>query len=324
MTGYSPLLADVCQLLERHDGRLTFAALASALGADADEIRRQVDAFADLDSAATLDTYIGTSAYLLIEPADPLDEDQPPSDGDQVVLNATSMDVLGVEQFDATTLGPLYQAAERLLLEEPDNEVLQDAVAILRQRFLPGVRRARHFNAPRVAELAQAIRENRRVRIVYSRAWQPGVTERVIEPYELNHSSRGAEVDAGPVDQNGEIRTFLVNRIREMEVLDETFERPADAAELSITARALVPISGYVPQSGRWAVAKWSERTKVTGEDPDGVAFTADLLPPVGWRCALMMLMAGPEAYLDDEDADVEAASLAERLLAHHGLVEPQ
>ncbi len=320
MTGYSPLMVDVCRLLEQHSGRLTLAHLAAALNTDADEIRRHVQAYADLDSTSTLDAYLVDTAYLLVDPADPADEDAPPSDQDWVVLQAGSAHILGIEQFDATVLGPLYQAAERLLLEEPGNEDLQDAAAILQQRFLPGVRRPRHFKARLVADLSRAIQLCRRVRIVYSRAWNPGVTERIIEPYELNHSSRGAEVDAGPLDDNGDIRTFLVNRIREMEVLDDAFERPADASALSIAARELSPITGYVPHSGRWAVEKWSERFEVTKQDVDGLMFTAQVLPPVGWRCALMILMAGPEAMVNEEDFSREAQALAERLLAHHGL----
>jgi proteasome accessory factor C len=320
MAEYSPVMLDVCRVLEQHDGRLTFAQLAVALHADVDEVRRQVEAFADLDSSATLDLYLPERSYLLIDPADPAAEDPLPSDDDWVTLTSSATEVLGIEQFDATVLGPLYQAAERLLLEEPANETLQDATAVLRQRFLPGIRRPRHVNAPRVAELSRAIEQRRRVRIVYSRAWNPGVTERVIEPYELNHSSRGAEVDAGPLDDDGEIRTFLVNRIRALEVLDETFVRHVDAGERCIAARGLTPVTGFVPHRGRWAVDKWAERVEVGRQDETGLEFTAHLLPPVQWRCALMMLMAGPDAWLYEDDLDAERVGLAERLLAHHQL----
>lgn len=320
MAEYSSLMLEVCQLLGQHGWQMTIRELANALDADADEVRRQVTAYADLDSAATLDAYMADRTYLLIDPADPYEEDPPPSDDDTVTLNASPTEILGIEQFDATVLGPLYQAAEQLLLQEPGNETLQDAAAILRHRFLPGVRRPRHFNAPKVAELNGAIEERRRVRIVYSRAWNPGVTERIIEPYALNHSSRGAEVDAGPLDEDGRIRTFLVNRVREIEVLDETFERPEDAAQRCLDARELTAITGYVPHSGRWAVDKWAERVEVGSRDAGGLMFIAHVLPPVEWRCALILLMAGPEAYLEDAELDQQKVDLAQRLLAHHGL----
>ena len=151
--------------------------------------------------------------------------------------------------------------------------------------------------------------------------WNPGVTERIIEPYEIVHTSRGAEVDAGPIDDAGQIRTFLVSRIRAMEVLDEGFDRPEGATDLSIAQRELTRITGFVPTSGRWVLDKWAERVEVVSEDATGLEFSAHVLPPVAWRCALMMLMAGPEAWVDDPDLDAEKRVLADRLLAHHRLV---
>ena len=70
------------------------------------------------------------------------------------------------------------------------------------------------------------------------------MTERVIDPYELNYSARGAEVDAGPLDEDGRIRTFLVSRIRDIDVLDETFQRPGDALALCAAAREPTPVIG--------------------------------------------------------------------------------
>ena len=48
--------------------------------------------------------------------------------------------------------------------------------------------------------------------------------------------------------------------------------------------------------------------------------FTAWLLPPLPQRVRLMMLLAGPDAYLDDADLDGYRAALAQELLEHHGL----
>jgi proteasome accessory factor C len=89
---------------------------------------------------------------------------------------------------------------------------------------------------------------------------------------------------------------------------------------MSLAQRALTRITGFVPPSGRWVLDKWAERVEVDSEDATGLQFTAHVLPPVGWRCALMMLMAGPEAWLDEPALDAEKGVLAERLLAHHGL----
>jgi proteasome accessory factor C len=319
MSGYRTLIADVCRILEHH-GSLTLRQLAETLGAPVGEVRRQAEAYADLDTAATLESYLGDASYLLIDPADPDDWEAPPSDDDWVVLKDSEQAVLGIEQFDADVLGPLYQAAEELLLEEPYNDDLRDAAALLRKRFLAGMRRPRHYNARAVGLLGSAIRECRKVRIVYSRAWEPGVTERVIEPYVLIHTSRGAEVDAGPIDEQGQIRTFLVNRIRSLEVLDETFDRPGDAQDRSAVARQPTTVVGYVTHEGRWAIEKWSEDFSVKSQDAAGMAFEAQVLPPVPWRCALMMLMAGPDCSWDGDKLDREVGVLAQRLIEQHRL----
>lgn len=321
MSTYRPLVQEVCALLEQQNGRLTIGQIAAALAQPADEVRRQVQAYADLDREEALDLALGRQE-LVVEPAN-LDADDPdPSDEDVVELLVPAEDILGVEQFDATVLGPLYQAAEQLLAEEPDNDVLADAVDLLRTRFLPGVLRPRHYRSRWAATLRRAIEERRRVRIVYSRAWNPGVTERVIEPYELNYSARGAEVDAGPLDEGGQIRTFLVNRIREMDLLEQTFVRPDNALALTVAARGLTPVTGYVEHRARWAVELWSERLEVGDSDESGLSFTAHLLPPVEWRCALMRVAAGSSLDLDDEELETEGSLLAVRLLEHHDLAD--
>lgn len=320
MTGGIPLIVDICRVLEQHGDRLALAVVASAVHAPVDEVRREIQAFGNLESDRPAAAYAGDLYRLVIDPVDELSDDPAPSDDDWVVLNVDSEQILGIHQFDAAVLGPLYAAAEQLLAEEPGNEVLRQATERLRLRFLPGVQPLQQFRGARNAVLRDAIERRRRVRIVYSRQWNPGLTERVIEPYELVHTSRGPEVDAGPVDGAGQIRTFLVHRIRELEVLDEAFERPADATELSVAKRALTRITGFVPPAGRWVLDKWAERVTVVAEDPTGVRFVAHVLPPVGWRCGLMMLMAGPTAWLDDVTLDEQRAVLARRLLEHHGL----
>jgi hypothetical protein len=64
-------------------------------------------------------------------------------------------------------------------------------------------------------------------------------------------TARGAGVDAGPLDDSGSIRTFLVAKIRRLEVLDEVFERPEDALLRCLAARALTPVTGYVTHERR-------------------------------------------------------------------------
>ena len=84
----------------------------------------------------------------------------------------------------------------------------------------------------RPPEFHRAVLDRRKIKIIYSRAWYPGVTERVIEPYAMVRTRRGWEVDAGPVDDHGRLRTYLLTGVQSFSVLDETFERPADVDAL--------------------------------------------------------------------------------------------
>jgi hypothetical protein len=79
-------------------------------------------------------------------------------------------------------------------------------------------------------------------------------------------------------------------------------------------------VEGYVEHRSRWAVESWSERLDVGRADEIALTFTAHLLPPVEWRCALVRIAAGGGLDLNDKDLHDEGAVLAARLLEHHGL----
>ena len=119
------------------------------------------------------------------------------------------------------------------------------------------------------------------MRIVYSRAWDAGVRERVIEPYRLLQTGRGWEIDAGPVDERGELRTFLLANVRESEVLDETFEVPSDLPRLLEGKRATVRVRVEVPQSGRWAADMYAESVAVVEDRELSAVLDVELLPPL-------------------------------------------
>lgn len=79
--------------------------------------------------------------------------------------------------------------------------------------------------SPHLAALAEAVWESRRVNLRYERHKHPRDVERVVEPL-------GIVLKAGVwyfVTRYGaELRTYRVAAIRELTVLDERFERPAD------------------------------------------------------------------------------------------------
>ncbi len=230
---------------------------------------------------------------------------------------------LGVEYLRADDLVALYEAARSLAELEPYNEALADAVAVLRNTFLAGPTLAATGTdaaAGTAAILRDAVSSRRAVRIEYSRAWRPGVTSRVIHPYALHRTARGWEVDAGPMAQ-GRARTFLVERIASAALVDETFEPPPGIAEILAVERSQTQVEMSLPQRTQWVVDRFAESTVVQTSDADDLTVRAGFLPPVAERVGLILLIAGPDAFVVDPPQFDEAGSdLARALLAHHGL----
>ncbi len=228
---------------------------------------------------------------------------------------------LGVAFLSAADLAVLYRAAAELAALEPENEVLAAAVERLGATVLGGVEGRGGAFADVAADLRRAAAGRRRVRLRYARAWQPGVVERVVEPWRVVSTRRGYEVDAGPLDERGELRTYLVSGVREHEVLDETFDRPADADDRIAATRRPAPVRVVVPADKVWVVERFVESVEVEQQDEDGAQLLLQVLPPVRERVGLLLAVAGPEAFVvspaDLADADAETAR---RLLDHHGL----
>jgi WYL domain len=227
---------------------------------------------------------------------------------------------VGVKFLSLGELTVVSRAGHDLLARELDNTVLESALDSLGNSVLEGFDRGGpRWLGDRARQLRQAVRERRRVRIVYARAWLPGIVERVIEPYQVVHTRRGWEVDAAVPDREGQVRTYLVSGICEMYVLDEIFERPPDMAERIDANRRVRVVELVVPHSARWAVELYAESAEVVDEDEDTVRLRAQLLPPVEQRLGLLLMAAAEEARVVDPPELADAGRmLARTLLAHH------
>lgn len=312
-----PIL-DVVRLLEQHR-RIPLDRLAAMLHTDPTSLRAQIEAFNDVEfSGLVLD------AVFSIEPAAGWPDEGP--DPQPLVTDVVTFgpgmggDSLGLHHQDAAALGPLLSAAQHLRALEPENLALGAAVDKLSSSMLDTVTGQANFRARMAAVFNDAAATGHRMRITYSNTWVPKVDVRTIEPYLVRSTSRGYEVDAGPLDATGSPRTFLINQVRDWEVLAERFTAPPGVDAVLEASREQVAVTGYVPHEGLWAVFHWSERVDQGDSDGYGVMFTAWLLPPLAERVGLMMLLAGPDAYLDDVGLDSHRAELARELLAHHGL----
>lgn len=305
-------------IIEEH-GRLPIGGLAAMLGVPVDEVRGQLEAFNDVETSRLV-----LERLFSIIPEGGWPETGPdpePADTDLVGFspNMAGSD-LGLVHQDATVLGPLLAAADELRSMEPDNLALASAVDKLRTRLVRNVTGAASFRTRTAAIFRQAADEHRQVRITYSGAWYPKVTSRIIHPYRVVSTSRGYEVDAGPLDAEDRPRTFLLRRVRDFEVLDDLFETPCAAAAAIDASRRLTAVEGVAPHRAMWVIRHWAERVEQFQSDSADVRFTAWVLPPVRARVALMALVAGPGVDLDDPDLAAAPTELAAELLAHHRL----
>lgn len=230
---------------------------------------------------------------------------------------------VGVKFLTVGALAVASRTGHELLAREPENTVLEEALDAMTGTVLDGFDRGGpRWLGDMARQVRDAIRARHRIRIRYARAWRPGVVQRIVEPYQVTHTRRGWEVDGAVVtDDPGsiEVRTFLVSGIRELDVLDETFERPADAAERIRANRRLQPVDVVVPHGARWAVDLYAESAEVLSEDEQSVRLRAQLLPPVERRLGLLLLAAGRDAVVVNPGELADAGrDVARELLEHH------
>lgn len=313
-------LARVFGLLVAHPDGLAIDDLCQATGLSGRDLRNDLAVFMNRDLPATHDLALTDGIGIEFFTESGLETVSTEAARVRITSSAPLAE-LGLEYFAADVLGPLYRAASDLSALEPDNEVLAGAVRRMAQTLLTGIDSATPYGGETAGALRQAAIARRRVRIDYWRAWRPGAGTRVIEPYRVVSTRRGFEVDAGPLDDQGEIRTFLVSGIRSFEVLGESFERPDDVETAIERSRRLTTVRLVVPRDLMWVVDRFAERSAVLRADEDA-EIEAQVLPPVADRVGLMLTIAGPEAFVVSPqtlaDAGVETAS---RLLAHHGLL---
>lgn len=323
-------LPQVFELLATRPDGMRLADLAAQVGTSADELREDLLAFYTADLNPMLFGFLRPAVLEFVGPGG--DDDVDPNDAEVVrIVDERPADELGVEYLDAAELGLVYSAGKALLDLDPDDEALRGALDTVADTMFAvppsdDVRDSqpleasisRPWNRP-LGALEDAVERRHKVRIVYSRAWTEGVGERVIEPYLLVKTRRGWEVDAGPPDDQGRIRTFLIPHIRDCEVLDEIFEPPADLDALLTEQRSTTRVRLSIPHAARWAADFYAERVTVVEDDELTTTLDLNLLPPVEHRVGLLVLIAGEDARVLQPAAMISAGpTLAAELLAHH------
>ena len=312
-------LPEVINVLRAYPDGLPLSELAAQFDVDVETMREDLVTYLDLESWGWSFDIFRKPALEFVQPEAGYATDGSGGTVVRIVPDATPG--LGVDHLSAGDLATLYTAGTALLEVDPDDNDLAAALGVIAETMYGEPATTPSFGDwnRHVRDLQDAQEQARKVRIVYSRAWHPGVTDRLIEPLRLVQTRRGWEVDAGPVGPEGNLRTFLLSNIRSVEVLEEGFQPPASLESLLTKQRATTTVCMELAQDARWAARQHAETLTVLHEDDE--TFTADLelLEPVGERVGLILLASGPWTRVISPGAILpEALALVGELLWHH------
>lgn len=308
------------RILTMHPDGVPLGRLATELDIDEQTLRAEIVAFYCADSAASDP---GPLRQVRIEFLDSRGEtdDVDPAVAELVRASTDQPAAeVGVLHTPPADLAHIYRAGQALLSLEPDNDVLDGALRTLGDTMLRGIRAIDdHWKAELAALLLGAIEQRRWVRVAYTPVWRDDSMEHRIAPYRLLRTRRGWEVDAGMSADGRAVGSFLLTGIREATVLDETFEPPPEADDHRSGVRDGQQVELVVPQDARWAVDRFAESSELLDEDEESAKLRVRLLAPVERRLGVLLLAAGPLAFVTDppELADTGRA-LARELLDHH------
>ena len=138
-----------------------------------------------------------------------------------------------------------------------------------------------------IAGLIDAILHQRQARIAYYSFHSRRTKDYTLDPYRLVYYRGGLYLYAR-AHEYGEVRTFAVERVQKMEVLDEGFEIPADFSP-SEYARSAFGISGGEAETvelvfrpamaGYIRERTWHESQRLTDEPDGSVRLTMEVAP---------------------------------------------
>lgn len=302
-------LSTVLNLLQAHPAGLRIDYLADTVSVPEAQLRQEILDFYVADTLG-----VRPDTILFVSPSG--DEDDPTSaDIVRVVTDRPSAEI-GVELLSAQQWLTVFETVDQVAQMMPEDENLAQAVAIIRQRILADVPEQPDTSVG--VTIGKAIRERHRLQIEYSRAWKPAVNTYTVSPLRLVQTRRGWELDALIAD--GEIRTFILDRLRAATRLDETFEVPDEIDALLAANRELTKVDLVIPLGYQWAVDRYAERSEITDQDEGDVKITAHFLPPVEERVGLVLITAPDSFVVSPEHLQATGADTARLLLDHHRL----
>ena len=169
-------------------------------------------------------------------------------------------------------------------------------------------------------QVGEAIEASRLIELEYYAEYEDEFTTRIAEPYALINSPEGWYVRVfDPVKD--QLRSFRLDRIKRIDVLDETYERRADldtvadvegwqrTGQIEGSRVAQVWIS---PEHARWV----AEKRTVLAELPDGAVIVEWTFKGERYLVKEILKEAGDAAVLEPPDVREHVLAAAERLLA--------
>jgi proteasome accessory factor C len=169
-------------------------------------------------------------------------------------------------------------------------------------------------------QVGEAIEASRLIELEYYAEYEDEFTTRVAEPYALINSPEGWYVRVFDPAKD-ELRSFRLDRIKRIDVLDETYERRADletvadvegwqrTGQIEGSRVAQVWIS---PDNARWV----AEKRTVLAELPDGAIIVEWAFKGDRYLVKEILKEAGDAAVLEPPDVREAVLAAAERLLA--------
>lgn len=302
-------LSKVLNLLHAHPRGLSLGYLAEQVGVPEERLREEILDFYTADVLGVRpDTIVFVSA-------DGNEQDPALAEVVRVICDAPSAE-LGVQALSPQQWFEVYETASQVARMHPEDQALTGAVDIIRDRILAGMPQRPDSDTGRI--LAEAIQQHRVLRIEYSRAWKPGLVTRTVSPLRLVETGRGWELDA--LQDDGELRTFIIDRIRAVTVTPEAFDHPVGIDERLAEQRRSTIVDVVVPTRYQWAVDRYAESTQVIEGDEGDISIRAEFLPPVDERVGLILITA-PDSFVLRPDGLKDAGrEMARVLLDHHGL----
>ena len=192
---------------------------------------------------------------------------------------------LGVEHLSAGDLALIYTAGTALLDVDPADRDLAGALDVIAETMYgePATQTQPGSWNSCLAPLQQAQEQRRKVKIVYSRSWRPGVTDRVIEPLRSPRPT-GLGGRRRPDRTEGNLRTYILSNLRSADLLEDTFDPPPEVESLLERQRSTTTVRMELAQDARWAADMYAERVTVVEEDESRFVADLQLLPPVDDR----------------------------------------